>query len=282
MNQYDFYTLYGNERTAMYFFKDYIQYKLTACSKCGCKTIPFYEKLKGWRCKSCRKIISIKSITFMRDSNLKFIDWLEIIFLITQGKKTDSTLNLLRKSRQTRYDTLAFAIKKLRLEMGKINVSKTSKFNQNINFGEHEIQSKIDYTGIPSSMNLFLKKLETKNYDKIRLTLSQHDRTQLKEIYKTKIHSPNNRQKKLHYLIDGPEASSNQALKKIKTSWLLKIKENFTKEVRGIYHNISLPYIQGVMDEYCFKYNCRHSLTDRFKVFMIEYIFIQDRITGSQ
>ncbi|SFT66074.1 hypothetical protein SAMN05216474_1615 [Lishizhenia tianjinensis] len=287
MNQSEFYGRYNREENAVLFFKEIFQYRVKCCPKCKHHSLKFYMHLKSWRCPKCKKIISIKSVSFMRDSNLQLRDWLEIIYLITQGKKTDSVLNLLRKSRQTRYDTLAYAVKKLRLEMGQINKQLLDQPKTLLHFEKRETESIIDLPGIPQNIDLQILKQPFKNYDRIRLTLSSND---VKEVFKLKSHrllNPNYRYKKLFAEnVSKPTTLNKEFIvlngAKIKKTWEQKLKTNFIKELRGIYHNVSIVFMQGVMDEYCFKYNNRHSLTPKFKVFVYQLLMTKDRIAGSQ
>lgn len=286
MNQSEFYELYNCEENATIFFRDIFKYRVNCCPKCKHNDLKFYLNLKGWRCKKCKKFITIKSISFMRDSNLPLKDWLEIIYLLTEGKKTDSTLNLLRKSRQTRYDTIAFAIKKLRLEMGKINSEIQNHPTTHIHFDNGETQSLIDNPGIPENMNIYIKKLPFKYDDKIRLTLTPKDKDAMHKILEEKLKNQQFKLKKLFEntytkLPDGLTPNKVNSNTQISKSWEEKIKANFIKEVRGIYHNVSLLYMQGVMDEYCFKYNYRYSLTPKFQVFCYQLLFYEDRIAGN-
>ena len=121
MNNLTFYSTFSDEMKCVEFLKPFYQKSVETCSKCGCKKLKWYDSFIGWRCEKCSKKVSLKSISFMRDSNKSFSEWMEILHLVLDTKKACSIKEILRLSQQTRYETVFHMIRKIQQEIGEIN-----------------------------------------------------------------------------------------------------------------------------------------------------------------
>lgn len=206
----------------------------------------------------------------MRDSNLSFVEWMELIFLVLHGKKSRSISEILRLSRQTRHDTVSYAVKKIRQELIDTKLKADAEFYDLIEFDHDSDEiglNSIDTPGIPTTIKIFIKPSKLKRQDQIYLEISGKYHL---DILSTKISrhlSPQYRHKKL-CTIKIKNEESNSLPSTINHLWKKKVKENFIKSVKGIHHNLSLLFMQGVLNEYCFKYNLRNSSLDPLSAFM--------------
>lgn len=207
----------------------------------------------------------------MRDSNLSYMDWLEILFLLLHDKKSNSVSKILRLSRQTRYETVAHAVKKIRNELAEIELLKIGENVDLLFFDKNEDESgtsSIDTPGIPTSLYLYLNNSKSRKNDTIRLIIPVRyidllidKQVELKKAGKYRL-------KKLLrpvYLKKIPKPHG------VKGSWKKKLKENLIKNVKGIHHNINILHFQGVLNEYCFRYNHRFETENLLTIFMEKY-----------
>ncbi|MDX1446951.1 hypothetical protein [Lishizhenia sp.] len=202
----------------------------------------------------------------MRDSNKSFFDWLEILHLVMNDKKPMSIKSILRQSRQKRYGTVLYMVRKIQKELGKIN----SKI-QYTKISEITFQGdKINSINFPGKLTLCYTISEDRKRDEIRLFLSKtyrvYTRSLKKELLKSKFLFPklltNNEEDEL--------AISSCAEQGIKQDWKNKIKGNLFKLLKGIHHEVAWYNLQLILDEYSFKYNRRYSKEWKVDLFMFE------------
>lgn len=263
----NFYAEFDSEEKAVKYFKSVYESVLKSCKNCRSKSLRWNNGLVGWKCSKCSKFHSLKSLTFMKDSNLKFLTWLEVVFLLTETKKTLSISEITRLISIDRYKTVFYMVQKIRKAMGEINLS-----------GFYQKRSSIDirYSNLKlvPHLSLFYGKQDGEKMDFIRLEIPQiiHNKYRsqvlhlkgsisfrLKKILLERFKMYEAYPKNLFQKIE---------MKRVKSSWERKIRSNFLRELKGIYHHVSLLYFQNVLDEYCFKYNYRNSVKDKFKIFV--------------
>lgn len=258
MNLFEFYNKFDSEESCINYFKTYFENKISKCSKCGNDQLNWRTSFTGWRCSKCGKRYSLKSISFMRDSNLKYSEWLELIFLFLQGKKSKSVLEITRLSRLKRYDTVAYAIKKIRKELFFINkeIPYTHKTIMNFSHDSDELDiNSIDTPGIPIEIELSFTRFTSTKNDLISLSLCGDYLNKLRINQKEKFQQKTYRFKKLCY---HQEINQSQLSKEnIGKEWYKKLKENLIKTIKGTYHNLQLFHLQGILSEYSFRYNYR-------------------------
>lgn len=260
----EFYRKFSDERECVALLKSITQPEVHHCKKCKSNDIYWIDKLKGWRCKNCRFRMTLKSLTFMRDSNLSYVEWLELIFLCLYGKKSMSVNEITRVSRQNRYDTVAYAIKKIRQLLVFKNENLSTDFLAKIdllNVEKEKKSSSIDYPNIPATIYVHITKSKRKGEDKIHFSLNNKDKLNFQNIVKSR---SNLRSK----IIPNLNMFKGVELVKITPLWEKKLRENFIKTIKGSYHNISLLYIKGMLAEYAFKYNNRKESKENLFLFL--------------
>lgn len=268
MKPSEFHREFNCERKAVDYFKKEIESNLSSCKSCQSNKLNWNERLKGWKCCKCSKLHSLKSLTFMRDSNLPFLPWLEVIYYLTRSKKTPSVLEISSLVGISRYKTVLFMVNRIRKEMGEVNLKFTYTKRSVVKMNEVYSKEKDVY------FTVFYGQQHKKGKDFIRLEipkmyLSDYHRScevlRAKEKYRHK--------KALLTVFKGYKRWEKEKLREmnnlsLKQTWEWKIKVNFLKELRGIFHQVSKPYFQHVLDEYCFKYNFREAPEDKFKIFI--------------
>lgn len=264
MNNYNFYSTYSIEENCVHLFKTYYSKNVNCCDKCNSNKMKWHQHFKGWRCGICSHKTSLKSISFLRDSNKSFSEWLEIIYLLLNDKKSLSINSIYRRSRQKRYETVYHMVRKIQIELGKLNKAAAHEFYVKFSISEEHFR-----------MNFSTSK--SRKNDKIRLTLFEQAESEILEskriIEKTKNYPY---PKLLKYSTQVTGDFMNQEIQSIGLNWRRKIKSNLFKLLNGMHHNISSFHIQACLDEYCFKYNHRKSTMDNFLIFIeCSSIFIE-------
>ena len=200
----------------------------------------------------------------MRDSNKSFSDWLEILHFVLNDKKPSSVKSILRQSRQTRYGTVRYMVRKIQCELGRINQDIEFLKVSNLLFEGRFIDS----INFPEEFVLCISPSKSKKNDKIRLILPQSHRVLIRKLF-IELDSANFIYPKL-LAQNLPIQSDVKKLtvKKINTSWSLNLANNAMKLLRGIHHEVAWYNLQFIMDEYCFKYNHRYSKKWKVDLFL--------------
>lgn len=262
MNNYTFYNQFSIEEKCLAYFKVYYEKKVNACPSCKSEKLKWSNKIAGWRCHFCTKKITLKSVSFMRDSNKSFAEWLEILHFVLNDKKPCSVKSILRQSKQTRYGTVRYMIRKIQLELGRVNQSLSFTKVSNLIFDGRFIDS----INFPEKLVLFISTSENKKRDKIRFvipeTLRDLNRRLFKELELTNFIYP----KLLKLFL--PFSLKKTTPVKIKHSWSIKLTENAMKLLSGIHHEVAWYNLQFILDEYSFKYNYRNSKIWKVDVFL--------------
>lgn len=272
MNNLTFYSTYSNEKTCVEFLKPFYQKVVNDCSKCGHDKLKWYNSFCGWRCLKCSSKVSLKSISFMRDSNKSFTEWMEILHLVLNTKKAYSIKEILRLSQQTRYETVFHMIRKIQQELATINQLEVQERHAILDVSElHE-----NSATLPGELEVFINLSKRRTRDQLRFVLPR-------EIETAELRKKQSLLYACNYQFPKLLAKQKCSFSKIETcsqialndKWMHKVKENLMRVLDGIHHELSLFHIQGKLDEYCFKYNHRHAQRPKLVVFFdslkIEY-----------
>lgn len=119
MNLLKFIKEYPTEEKCLQSFVDYRLQRGITCTKCEEKTKHcFLKSHKRFQCSKCRKRTSYKKGTMMEKSKISIQIWFMLIHLMTATKKSISALEVSRQL-ELRYDTIWYAMHKIRCAMGK-------------------------------------------------------------------------------------------------------------------------------------------------------------------
>jgi hypothetical protein len=119
MNLLQFVKDYPNEETCLEKFVAYRLERGITCAKCNAQTKHCFVKAqKRFECYKCKTRVSYKSGTLMEKSKISIQTWFMLIHLMTSIKKSLSALEVARQL-DIRYDTVWYAMHKIRCAMGK-------------------------------------------------------------------------------------------------------------------------------------------------------------------
>lgn len=119
MNLFDFTEHFPNEQACRNHFKLERDKTGISCKKCGHSDHYWIKSRWSYECKKCRSRTSLRSGTIMQSSNLSFLTWYKVIFLLSATKKGFSAKEIQRQLGMKRYEPVWAMIHKLRKAMGK-------------------------------------------------------------------------------------------------------------------------------------------------------------------
>lgn len=94
ISTFEFMEMFGNEDNAREFFEEQRWGDNTICPHCGNNSIMSLKKKGLYRCKSCRKNFTVRIGTIMEDSKIKYSKWLYAIYMLLISRKGISSLQL--------------------------------------------------------------------------------------------------------------------------------------------------------------------------------------------
>jgi len=119
MNLLQFAKEYPTEEKCLEKFVAYRLERGMTCEKCGEHTKHYFVKAqKRFECSKCKTRVSYKAGTMMEKSKISIQTWFMLIHLMTSIKKSISALEVSRQL-DIRYDTIWYAMHKIRCAMGK-------------------------------------------------------------------------------------------------------------------------------------------------------------------
>lgn len=265
MTPREFYKEYSTQKSCIQLLYEQYKSKISDCKSCKSKRVKWYENKAHWRCLDCKKKISLKSISFMRDSKISFKYWVEVMYLLLETKKSFSICEIQRLTSMKRYGTVYYMVQKIRVAIAEINRSLKMKKKSLIFFDLHTSDAP---TNPPTYLQILYGKNDASNFDFIHLDLPGYLKFKCEKLNDQKLDEKNYRFKKVlsfKNLNDKRKTIESFPLQK---KWAKCIGENLLKEIKGIYHSISLLHLQKVLDEYSFKYNYRHERKSKFIIFV--------------
>lgn len=119
MNLLQFVKEYPNKETCLEKFVAYRLDRGITCDKCKEATKHYFVKAqKRFECSKCKTRVSYKAGTMLEKSKISIQVWFMLIHLMTSIKKSLSAL-VVSKQLDIRYDTVWYAMHKIRCAMGK-------------------------------------------------------------------------------------------------------------------------------------------------------------------
>lgn len=119
MNLLQFFKTFPTEEICLQKFIEYRLNRGITCFKCSKQTKHYFVKAqKRFECSECKTRVSYKAGTLMESSKISIQIWFMLIHLMTSIKKSMSALEISRQL-DLRYDTIWYAMHKIRCAMGK-------------------------------------------------------------------------------------------------------------------------------------------------------------------
>jgi transposase-like protein len=261
------------------------------CNHCGSKKVyQETERLKSFHCNDCRNNFSPFKDTIFEKSSTDLRKWMYAIHMFLNGKKGISGKQLEREVGVT-YKTAWRMLQQIRLAMG--NAESKEFFDTIVEIDETYVGGKPrkgenkdddNNDGVPPTGNKrgrgtnktpvvgVVDRNNKKVYAKIALPDDKGQKLtgkQLMEILKTvskqennnvimsdefKEYDPLSKNNFVHLRIDHQKAFADGEIhtNNIESFWAV-----LKRAVYGIYHHISVKYMQRYVDEFCFRYNNR-------------------------
>lgn len=288
MNFLQFQKKFPNEKAVIDYYVNLRYNGIPACSHCGCISVYHrQDSPKKFQCMGCNNSFSVFKGTIFENSSTDMVKWMYAIHLFLNGKKGISGLQLMREVGVT-YKTAWRMLKQIRLAMDGqefkdcfetiVEIDETyvggkpRKGNKGRNDkGEDETPKRgrgTKKTPVIGVIDRDNKKVHAKvalpNKDGKKLTGKQL-MSVLNEVAKAgttvmtdEFRSYNilSRNGFIHLKVDHTKEFSNgiNHTNNIESFWA-----TLKRGVYGIYHSISVKYLQNYVNEFCFRYNNRNN-----------------------
>ncbi|WP_139230386.1 hypothetical protein [Lishizhenia tianjinensis] len=159
-------------------------------------------------------------------------------------------------------------VQKIRVEMGKIN--SIDAINSYTEFMFLEMNRKV-FMNLPLSIRMTFWKSPTRTRDKVRLVVPVFLHEAILNTKVQLLEKNNYPYKKLlfvnHEIVFNKKATQLSE-EIINLKWRSHLRNNVMKLLKGIYHYTTGLHLQGVLDEYSFKYNYRNTKWCKLRMFM--------------
>jgi len=289
MNFLDFLNKFDSEEKIIEHFVTIRYGEKVKCNHCGSEKVYRRSNSKFYDCKECNNTFSIFKDTIFEKSDTDLRKWFYAIHLFLNGKKGISGLQLQREIKVT-YKTAWRILQKIRLAMG--NKENQMFFNTILEIDETYVGGKPrkSFFNDDDDLNPPTAIVKRGRGTKKTPVVGVIDRNN-KMVY-AKVMMPNKEGKKLtgNQLLDILKRTSIESEKTVvmsdeftgynilaKTKYIhLRInhQELYSKDgvntnsvesfwatlkrgIYGIYHHVSVKYLQKYVDEFCFRYNNR-------------------------
>lgn len=314
MNLIKFLDEFPDEASCRAKFKEYRDKEGITCRKCGHTEHYWLKTIEKYQCKECKTRTSLRSGTVMHASNLPFRYWFLAMHLLTSTKKSFSALELQRQIGHKFYEPVWFMLKKLRATMGvrdsqyqlddvvEVDEGFFSSVDTDKDENEEEkpkrgrgsqkkstvmVLAKTVYDGKPKKKHQKVSKfryvkmvvmdnLKGSSIDKVITGHVSPASIVKSDDYKSYSNIKN--------LVDihvkravSPKESGNYL------PWVHTMIANAKRTLLGTHHMVSDKYIQGYLDEFCYKVNRRYygeKLFDRLLIASVS-INYKNHVTDS-
>lgn len=293
---------YPNEEVCLQKFVEFRLERGITCNKCGLETKHYFVKAqKRFECSKCKCRTSYKQGTLMEKSKIGIQTWFMLIHLMTSIKKSLSALEV-SKQLDIRYDTVWYAMHKIRSAMGKRDaryqlngtVEIDDAFFVAVDLGrdkEEEIKRGrgsqrrakvlVMVESEPASMEEKIAKYgkETKHrkdrkmgYVKMIVVDDLSEKTINYEAEKalnegvTAIADEWRGYRGLSKVINKIQQTvvpPKEAMEKL--PWVHTVISNAKKMTAGVHHSVAKEYLQNYLNEFCWKINRRDFESDKFE-----------------
>ena len=303
MNLLNFIGQFPDEKSCKHKYKEVRDNVGVICSGCGCKE--HYWKRDKWQyeCKSCRKRTTLRSGTVMHGSQMPFRYWFIAIHLLTSTKKSFSALELQRQLGHEFYEPIWEMLHKLRQVMGKRDgeyelsgvIELDEGFFTTIKPEEENDKPLKRGRGSQKKSKVLVMvesvPVEGKTTKKGKPRKVGHIKMEVIDDLKAKTitHRVNVNISKFA-VIDSDNSTSYVKLKDVvkehnpvvipkeKVSemlpWVHLAISNAKRLLLDIHHDVEPQYLQGYLNEFCYKFNRRYfgeKLFDRLLVACVSY-----------
>jgi DNA-directed RNA polymerase subunit RPC12/RpoP len=302
MKVFEFEKYFPSEESCKAKFKKIRERGGIICPKCGCPKHYWKTDKEVYQCKKCNYRQSLKANTVMHSSKLPFKYWFIAMHLLTATKQSFSAAELQRQLEHSRYQPIWELLHKLRSSMGKRNNKYTLS-------GNVELDEGFFTTETPSELKGKRLKAGAGSQRKAKVVIMAE--TEVSETVKrgqkpTKVKhikmvvvgnlkadtigdvAEDNIESTSKIITDGSKSHKHfKTLFKEHQSQVINPKDigkvlpwvhiaisNSKTLLRGIHYGIKPEYLQGYLNEFCYKFNRRYfgeGMFDRLMVVSANY-----------
>ncbi len=303
MNLLNFIEQFPDEQSCMINYKEVRDKVGVTCSACG-KKEQYWKKDKWqYECKSCGKRTTLRSGTVMHGSQLSFRYWFIAIHLLTSTKKSFSALELQRQLGHSCYEPIWEMLHKLRevmgrrdgeyelsgvieLDVGFFTTTKTEEEKDKplkrgrgsqkkskvlVMVESVPVEGKTTKNGKPRKVGhlkmLVIDDLKAKTITNM-VNINVSKSTSIESDNSTSYDNLKNMVEN-HKPVVIPKEKVSEML-----PWVHLAISNAKRLLLDIHHDIKPQYLQGYLNEFCYKYNRRYfgeKLFDRLLIACVSY-----------
>ena len=290
MNLINFIDRFPDEQSCRQKFKEFRDMEGIKCRKCGSTSHYWLQTVEQYQCKSCKTRTTLRSGTVMQASKLPFRYWFIAMHLITGTKKTFSALELQRQLGHKFYEPVWYMLQKLRATMGirdnNYKLDKIVELDERF-FTSVDTEKDPDEPCEPlkrgrgsqkqstvmvmasTVYNLedsskykkptkfrYVKMVVMDNLKSSTIEAEVKENIEYESVVKTDNYSSYSKIKDnvwSHKVQTASQKDSGNIL-----PWVHTMISNAKRTLLGIHHMVSKEYIQGYLDEFCYKVNRRY------------------------
>jgi hypothetical protein len=293
MNLIEIAKKFPTEESCIAYFRAEKEKKGIVCKGCGSTEFYWSKIYKSHDCKQCHYRNSLRSGTVMESSNLPFHYWLYAMFLMTMTKKGISALELQRQLGHKRYEPIWAMAHKIRAAMGNRDDNyefdgvveiDDAFFKTHTNEEDKDKPKKRGRGSQGQTTVLVMAKVEPKvgrpkNHKKsssfrfVKMVVIPDSSSEtINESIALMTNSQTTAKTDGWRGFARIREVSGKHVKKIVPSkeaskdlpWVHTMISNAKRNFLGINHNIKTDYLQGYLDEFCYKVNRRFFGQDLF------------------
>lgn len=294
MNILEFTTKFKDEESCIEHLKNERLKQGITCKYCEHKTKHYWlKRVKKFQCSKCRSRTNLKSGTIMQDSNLPVQTWFMIIHFMTTIKKPFSALEMQKQLGRKRYEPIWYLMLKVRAAMGKRDNQYILKGEIEMDEGFFETVTLCDKEQTEIINGGEIKRGRgSQKQEKVLVMVESRSTNQEKPHNKNRVMGYVKMQsiddassKTINYVVgknvkkgtiintDNWKGYSSLETKvgmihKPKTTkpkdamkhlpWNHTIIANCKRQLLGVHHSVNKKYIQGYLNEFCYKINRRN------------------------
>jgi len=283
MKIHEFTQKFPNENSCRMHFKVVREQEGIVCKKCSCTKHYWLQSKWQWQCADCRFRTTLRSGTIMESAKFSFYKWYLCMAWMSSTKKGVSAMEMQRQLGHKRYRTIWVLMHKIRAGMGNRDDKYTLDGSIELDEGYFEkpapkgvkkkrgrgSQSKSNVAVMAESTPLedidTGEKSSQFRYAKMKV-LTSHKSIEINKICKenivntaTIITDKSTSYEGFSNMFDTHISfKSDKTVTKTSLKWVHITISNAKRNLLGVYHMITGPYLQNYLNEFCYRLNRRY------------------------
>lgn len=285
MKLIEFSRRFDSEESCEKYLKEVREREGVVCSKCGSKKHYWDKTTKSWRCVKCKHETTLTSGTVMHGSKLPLMYWFTAIHLMTATKKTISALEMQRQLGHKRYQPIWEMMHKLRSVMGErdkkykltgtfeldegyFTIADPLKDTEELKSGvgsQKKAKVLVMVESEPSDKPKSGEKSRKCGHIKMRVINDLKTDTFEKEVRASVEDDSTVIMDNLHSHIGAEKVVKNSERQTIPGKeapkmlpWVHIAISNAKSLFQDMYHGVKNEFLQGYLDEFCYKFNRKY------------------------